>query len=185
MAAIFAALLIGRDGIRNRDVGSDRTQRVCGTRPASAGLLLIQIAQLAVPLDPYPSLVLFITGRDLVGAPMRVVARAQQNVVGLGGLGSALLGLAQRCRLLSALQGTTALESRFPRAAGGNATVMNEPESTFERLRRAEREMGEPEEKVVEPIEETGEVAAAVDDEAPVPAYTVERQEDPPERDTP
>lgn len=46
---------------------------------------------------------------------------------------------------------------------------MTEPQSEYERLRRAERELSQSGREVVKPIEETDEAEAAVEDEAPLP----------------
>jgi hypothetical protein len=45
---------------------------------------------------------------------------------------------------------------------------VTESDNPYERLRRAERELGEPDNYVVKPIEETEEMAEAADDEAPL-----------------
>jgi hypothetical protein len=55
---------------------------------------------------------------------------------------------------------------------------MTEPESEYERLRRAERELGPPGREVVKPIEETDEAEEAVEDEAPLPGLTPDTRDD-------
>jgi hypothetical protein len=55
---------------------------------------------------------------------------------------------------------------------------MTEPESEYDRLRRAQRELELSGREVVKPIEETDEAEAAVEDEAPLPGLNPDTGED-------
>lgn len=63
---------------------------------------------------------------------------------------------------------------------------MSEPESAYEKLHRAERELGEADRYVVKPVEETEEAAAAVEDDTPLASLPSETEErTPPEPEQP
>jgi hypothetical protein len=55
---------------------------------------------------------------------------------------------------------------------------MTEPTSEYDRLRRAERELGLSGREVVKPIEETDETEEAVEDEAPLPGLNPDTRDE-------
>jgi hypothetical protein len=76
-------------------------------------------------------------------------------------------------------RGQPALVLALPRihadgCADRKELLMSEPDSDYERLLRAERELGERHRYVVSPVEETEEAVAAVEDDTPLASLAPE-----------